>query len=81
MHRFVTLWIICCIILHNLIIRIEEDTGFLDGNEWPGEGDVEADGEGIEIDDKIDAGNMQIDLEMDGVEFRRRVMAELFKRR
>ena len=35
-HTFIILWIVCCLILHNLIIRIEEaDGGFeADIEEW-----------------------------------------------
>jgi hypothetical protein len=55
MHRFVTLWIICCIILHNLIIRFEESNQSYNMYEWwsqedslndaEGDGDREDDGE------------------------------------
>lgn len=34
MHHFVILWIVCCIILHNLIIRFEESNGSYNINEW-----------------------------------------------
>lgn len=33
-HQFANLWIICCIILHNLIIRIEDCSNRLDPQEF-----------------------------------------------
>ena len=90
MHRFVTLWIICCIILHNLIIRIEKDNGILDDGTWPGEGDVLADDENMDEDgeddmdmddeDRDDGRDVGNEEPTDGTLFRQKVMADLFKR-
>jgi len=90
MHRFVTLWIICCIILHNLIIRIEKDDGILDDGTWPGEGDVLADDENMDEDgeddrdmgdeDRDDGRDVGNEEPTDGTLFRQKVMADLFKR-
>ena len=85
MHRFVTLWIICCIILHNLIICIEKDTGILDDSTWPGEGNVNMDEDGEDDrdmgdEDREDDGDMGNEEPTDGTLFWRKVMADLFKR-
>lgn len=90
MHRFVTLWIICCIILHNLIIHIEKDNGILDDGTWPGEGDVLADDENMDEDgeddrdmgdeDRDDGRDVGNEEPTDGTLFRQKVMADLFKR-
>jgi hypothetical protein len=71
MHHFVILWITCCLILHNLIIRIEEEAGMFDMNEWytPEEGDGGVDGDN---EDNAEA------LPPDGQQLRERVMADLF---
>ena len=42
-HRYIILWITCCLILHNLIICIEEQLGTFDILEWY---DPDKDGEG-----------------------------------
>jgi hypothetical protein len=82
MHRFVTLWIICCIILHNLIIRLEKDTGIFDDGTWPGEEEVVADNEDMEIDDedRENDGAVGNEEQTSGTLFRQKVMADLLKR-
>jgi hypothetical protein len=34
MYCYIILWVTCCIILHNLIIRLEESNEIFDPNEW-----------------------------------------------
>jgi hypothetical protein len=83
MHRYVTLWVICCLILHNLIIRIEESAGTLDINEWfddnPGEPDAAENG--LNEDEGEADGNPEErgedDIADNGLLFRQRVMDDL----
>jgi hypothetical protein len=71
--------------LHNLIIRIEKDTGIHDDNTWPGEGNVNMD-EDREDDrdmgdeDREDDEDMGNEEPTDGTLFQQKVMADLFER-
>jgi len=85
MHCFVTLWIICCIILHNLIIRIDKDPGILDDGTWPGEENVNMDEDGEDDmdmgdEDREDDRDMGNEEPTDGTLFQQKVMADLFER-
>ena len=70
MHQYVILWITCCLILHNLIIHIEEQLGTFDILEWY---DLDKDGEGE--DEKGEEGErLPIQPIADGLIFHEDVM-------
>ena len=56
-HDFIILWITCCLILHNLIIHIEEDHNTVDYFEWYEEGQEDCHGENIEDEDDVENGS------------------------
>ena len=77
-HRFVIYWIVCCLILHNLIIRIEEEAGTFNIYKWyhPEEDNNLGDGGNEENDDESEVPT--IHSASPEVLFRQKVMADLF---
>jgi hypothetical protein len=73
MHQYVILWITCCLILHNLIIHIEEQLGTFDILEWY---DPDKDGKGEDEEGKEGEG-LPIQPIADGLIFRENVMRAL----
>lgn len=75
------LWVRCCIILHNLIIRIEEGTGI--DNEWR-EATIQEGLQPANPQDQNHGGNDQVDEDnfedeqQTGQAFRSKVMTDLF---
>jgi len=56
-HEYAKLWIICCLILHNLIIRFEEENGGTNLDEWLDDGRQANPGGGDSEGDRVDNGD------------------------